>query len=241
MPLTLAAMLALFNDNTSGDISAADGRDVISSLWRIADPALVRGEDADDVNWDGNDVAAGTTLTVTGSQTITEGDGMVSVNYTGQSANDLNAVIFARTISVGDKWRVPTRLLASNADTNFSMIGVVFADGTASTSAISGGMFYIQAAADHMEPIDGTFGSVVLPQSITFTPYLQGFGPWVWFEIEYVSSNTFRTRLSLDGLSFLDMGTTEATTLTPTHVAIVWSKWGTAGTAIATFGPLTKH
>lgn len=35
MPSTLAAMLALYNDNTSGDISAADGRDVISGLYGI--------------------------------------------------------------------------------------------------------------------------------------------------------------------------------------------------------------
>lgn len=33
MPLTLAQMHALFNDNTAGDISAADGRDVIEALY----------------------------------------------------------------------------------------------------------------------------------------------------------------------------------------------------------------
>lgn len=33
MPLTLAQMHALFNDNTSGDISAADGRSVITGLY----------------------------------------------------------------------------------------------------------------------------------------------------------------------------------------------------------------
>jgi hypothetical protein len=38
MPLTLAQMLALFPDNTAGDISAEDGRDVIEGLWRSGDP-----------------------------------------------------------------------------------------------------------------------------------------------------------------------------------------------------------
>lgn len=33
MPMTLAQMQALFNDNTAGDISAADGRDVIEGLY----------------------------------------------------------------------------------------------------------------------------------------------------------------------------------------------------------------
>lgn len=33
MPLTLTQMHALFNDNTAGDISAADGRDVIEGLY----------------------------------------------------------------------------------------------------------------------------------------------------------------------------------------------------------------
>lgn len=240
MPLTLAQMLALLPDNTAGDISAADMRDVATGLWRAADPASTPGDDADGVNWDGNDVAAGTTVTVTGSQTITEGDGLVSVKFNSQSNNDVNAVLSAKTISTGDKWRGAVRLFAR--DEQYSIAGILLTDGTTSTS---NAVFASIVSSDVTNPVRLQLRHGTLTNMATSPIDISDFGlirfiPWLVFEIEYVASNSFTVRFG-DGLSFTNWGASAASvTMTPTHVGIGWTKFGGTEEAIATYGPLIK-
>lgn len=241
MPLTLAQIQALHNDNTTGDISAADGRAISAALFRVADPGLTPGENADDVNWDGNDVASGTTLAISGTETLVEQNGLLSSKFSGQSANDLGGVLFARTISIGDRWRMPVRSFHPN--NSFTFTGICMSDGTAGTSnAFFAGMYADSAPLNIYAMWHGTLTNINTNGGELTSSLASRVMPWLYIELEYVAANSFLLRGSADGLQFIPLSlTAQAKTMTPTHVGPVWSVWGSAHTAVSTYGPLTKH
>src|SRR3990172_7689442 len=129
MPLTLAQIYALITEG--GGNPAADVRAALQALYHRqyeigADP------DTNDVYWDGDDAASGTTVTVTGSQTIIEEGGLLSVRFDGQAANDLNCLLFARTLAIGSRWRTTARTFTRAHD--FTMAALVMTDGVIGTS-----------------------------------------------------------------------------------------------------------
>lgn len=235
---TFAEMNTLLADNTSGDISAVDMRDVIKGLWRrqIA-PYTV--DNAADVYWESNS-GDFTTVTVTGSQTITEREGILSVLFASQTANDLNAFLKARTFSVGDTFA--TRIRIYGQDTNFGMGGIAFTDGTASTSNVAAALAYNQTGAAQVAAWHGTLDNVAtsawnISGSENF-PWSDG----VYVSLEYDAANTFIAQYSADGISWSMLGQTSfAKTMTPTHFGPVWSRWGGGASVMtASFGPFCK-
>lgn len=232
MPLTIAQMLALLPDNTAGDIGADDVRDVTEALF---DKVVSRGAGADDINWDGSDVASMTTVTVTGTQTPTESDGLLSVAFSGQSAEDLNCLLTPVAVAIGDACLTSIRLLSPTQGAAYT-VGVVLTDGTAGTS---NAVFYGWDTFTGIRVLhrEGTLTNMAVSDwQIGAFPLLND---RLWIRVEREATNTFRGWFSPDGISWTTTGKADASfTLTPTHAGICWSAYGNADTAVATFGPL---
>src|SRR5690606_13056067 len=103
---------------SGGTSSGGGGR---GGPWAVD---LTDNADAADVVWDGSKAAAMTTVTVTGTQTITEKQGVLSVLFSGQGTQDYNCLLKAHTFVVGDSFAVPVRFHANG----LAAAGIIFTD-----------------------------------------------------------------------------------------------------------------
>ncbi len=216
---------------------------VLGRTWQ--DPALPNGT-VGDIEWDGTDVAAMTEVTVSGSQTIIESNGLLSVSFTGQSLNDVNCLLSAQTIAIGDEWAVPVRTF-THAPAGGSgvalMAGVILTDGvTSGSNCVFVHLHTGKGDTAHSLVIgrQGTLTAASGATRVTEEILAHSF-PWLWCKIIYNAANSWAIAASPDGLSYTTMGfATFAKTMTPTHVGIGWNNQISSGDAIATFGPLRK-
>lgn len=207
----------------------------------------------DAVWWGGNDLGTGTTLTITGSQTITEAapfsaDPKLSVTaISGISTSDMNCVLFPRTIAVGQIWRCRVRLKGTSNVFAMAMFG--FSDGTIGTSNVVTAFRYINSTSTNMLAAAWHGTLTNLATGVGDTVYAQTTTPiganpvdsTVITEIEYTSANTFAVRYRDPSLALLLAITGVAVTMTPTHIAVGWSSWGAAGsTREVHFGPVYR-
>lgn len=207
--------------------------DVLKRLI-IAPYSLV---DAEDVMWD-SDIGDFTQVTVSGSQTVTERDGSLSVLFAGQSAADFNALLKARTFSVGDAFC--TRLRSSGPATNHNMIGLVFTDGTSDTSNEVSGVVYNGDGTAKFSIWHGTLTSIT-NVAVFENQHILPWNDGAYVKVIYDASNSFEVQWSADGTSWSNLGQGAfAKTMTPTHFGLVWSRWGGSLTATASFGPICK-
>ena len=239
----LAALQALLADNTAGDISAQDARDFLVSVFNRGGSMDPNDSiDSNDTLWDGNDASGMTTVTVTGTDTLTEGNGMLSVRFSGTSSSDINCLLKSHTFSTGDTFSVPIRLFSR--EDNFTMAGIIMTDGTASTSnAIALLTYYQDSSSDLIQEVrHGTLTNMgTAAAAISDWPDRGMHIPWKHHRLEYDASNSFVWAVSPDGLSYTNWGNSAVSkTMTPTHVGVCWSKWGGSDEAIATFGHLRK-
>jgi hypothetical protein len=200
---------------------------------------LTDSTNAADVVWDGTKAAGMTTVTVTGSQTLTEKTNVLSALYSGQSASDYNCLLKAHTFSVGDSWAVPVRLLGGNVSVTVS--GIIFTDGT--TSAANAVAAHLQNHATEAQTrVYTRHGTLTAMTSASAQHNQMGNElPWLWLRLTYQASNTFRKEISPDGISWTTVGVADVSkTMTPTHVGVCWSVEGNTGESIATFGPILK-
>ncbi len=236
---TLAAIQALLADNVAGDISAQDVRDMVVSAYSLL-PDAPASLDPEDIYWSGSDAAAMTEVTISGSQTITERAGKVSVLFTSQAAADYNCLLQARTFAIGDSYAVPIRLFEATSG-NITAAGVIFTDGTISTSfGVIASLLKFTAEQDTRTYL--RHGALQTMTNTAGGSDIRGQAqPWIYTRLTYVAANTFRMELSFDGISWLTAGVADVTrVMTPTHVGVGWSKDGSTGSAIATFGPILK-
>lgn len=230
---TLATILDNLGDGE--DNTAEDVRDAILSSYILL-PDHPSALDAEDIYWQG-DAAGMTTVTVTGSQTLTERVGRLSALFSGQASNDYNCLLRARTFSIGDSFAVPVDLMAYTA-TNVNA-GIIFTDGTASTS---------NGIAAALSWVAGEGTCRVYTRAGTLTNFatlstLRAMKPMshLWMRLTYQAANTWRKQVSIDGVSWSTLGIADASsTLTPTHVGVVWSVDGGATEGAASFGPILK-
>ncbi len=217
---------------------------VLARAW--GDPVVPAGT-AGDIEWDGTDSAGMSEVTVSGSQTIIEQNGLLSVSFEGQSASDFNCLLSAQSFSIGDEWAIPVRVFARpHATSGVSLrAGIVFTDGVLGSSNCVA--FYMQTTAlvaaififvgSHGTLTDGTDTT---PGAVTSEIPVQNF-PWVWMKLTYAAANSWQISVSPDGLSFTTMGeSTFEKIMTPTHVGPMWHNDTAIGDAIATYGPLRK-
>lgn len=202
--------------------------------------------------WAGRDNTYGTLVSNGGSQTFTE----TNVNWprlevsaiSGISNQDLNALMFPASISIGDAWRCEIGLSTSSTD-QFLFGVIVMSNGTTTGSTMVGAYQYRNTTGTSALRGGGTNGtftnfftgvsdSDIVPDTnpLRFASYLM--------EIHYTASNTFVARIyGGDGRVFAGARSSSniSQTLTPTHVGIGWSNYGTTPTApVVTFGPLYK-
>lgn len=201
----------------------------------------------DGVWWNGNDLGTGTTLTITGSQTIAESapfsaEPKLSVTaISGISANDLNCVLFPRTIATGQVWRCRVRLKGTNNIFTMSMLG--FTDGVIGTSNAVGALRYINNASSQSfsQGQHGTLTNLATNVSPTLLVPAANVDSTFITEIEYTSANTFAVRYRDESRALWYEVTAIAKTMTPTHIAVGWSNWGGAGsTREVHFGPVYR-
>lgn len=238
MPLTLAQMLALLPDNTAGDISAADMRDVVAAIAR-GQRAPHSVDDADDVWWE-SDIGDFTTVTVTGTQTVTEKDGFLSVKYSGQSGGDHNGVLKAHTFSIGDSFATRIRLFGPAGQVSFG--GLVFTDGTTSAANAIQVSGYVDAANNTL--VDTLHGTLTAMGSEGFSITARNAFPWLdglYVRLTYTASNSFTAHFSPDGATWSVLGQSAVSkTITPTHFGVTWSKEGGSVESVVSFGPICK-
>lgn len=238
MPLTLAQMLALLPDNTAGDISAADARNVVTAIVR-GQRAPYSVDDAADVWWEGN-IGDFTTVTITGTQTVTEKDGFLAVEYSGQSSLDRNGVLKSRSFSVGDSFAVRIRFLGPAGQ--YSLQGLTFTDGTADTSNMIEVVVYTSNSND--ASVAFHHGTLTNVSTSAWGNALKAHAPWndgVYLRLTYSASNSFLGEASPDGVNWTSFGNAAtAKTMTPTHFGLVWGKEGGANESLVSFGPLCK-
>lgn len=233
MPLTLAAIDALINDNAAGDISAADMRSVARALHR-KNVGAYSLDDAADIWWEG-DSAGMTTVTVTGSQTLTEMDGFLSVNMIGQTAADMNCLLKAHTFSVGDSFCARLGIVGGSQ----SQACVIFTDGTASSSSMMYGGIVSDGGVGKFWQASGTLTSWAGNFNDTFNNYGGGRSD-IYAKLVYVATNSWRVWYSTDGVSWMTPFVAVSFTLAPTHVGIGWMTTVATPGAVATYGPLCK-
>jgi hypothetical protein len=199
--------------------------------------------------WDGDDKASFTEVDVTGSTTWTEsGNGLISCLVSGMTSGDINTLLIAKTISTGDSWYVPIMGVLGHNISGVLQAGVVFTDGTSSTSnAVAAIPQFGLAASGTGDPtslLAGRHGTLtaltnapwVLDGNLPTMPWMLG----IWCRLTYVSANTFRAEFSPDGISWTAFGEADISkTMTPTHVGILVGHFD-ADAAIITHGPLRK-
>lgn len=198
-------------------------------MERLARPLVPHAND--DEFDDGVVDPAWTTLTVTGAQTITENNSKLSVLITtGQTSNDLNALLKAVSLSVGDIYETQTVAAGDTGGSDYVMHGIVMSDGVLSTSNVAAVFLFPPAGAlsRNVSLRPGTFTNLGTPSEYALNTTVNH---GIWLRVEYVSANTFRAYFSVDGISWHASSATVTSTMTPTHVGLVWSTWG--DTAVA--------
>ena len=195
----------------------------------------------DDILWSGEDAAAMTEVTVSGSQTISEVEGLLSVQFDSQTSGDYGALLKAFTFGFGDSFAVPIRMLARSVASQQWDAGLIFTDGTgASANAV---LVHLQQNATNMQ-VTTRHGTLTALTSIgSNAAFGYGIGFFPHFRMTYTSANTFDFLFSPDGISWSAMGYTSVSkTMTPTHFGVAWSRDGTSGgdEGLAGFGPIRK-
>lgn len=236
MPDSLATMLGLINDNTSGDISAADHRATIQALydWIPDEQKYLVGRLADETPHADDDfftAYSGYTEVVpsgTGTWTLTRNG--VGVKFTGQSASHGVAALKAFTPSAPPVTFETAMSAMVKSGGSSAMAGLVLTDGTTTTS----GAYWAGLGASHLLIGGGTTLST-LAQTTVGTGVLDGDG-LVYIRVIWRASNSFARAYSLDGVQWTDFAASPLSlTMTPTHVGFLGSSWTIAGPHLATF------
>lgn len=198
------------------------------------------GWSTDDAVWGAGKVNEFTEVTVTGSQTITERNNVLSIDFTGQSTQDYNCLLKSHTFSVGDSFAVPIRIWPGDSSV-LASAGVVFTDGTGtSANAVAA---HIQQHDDETDTrIYTRHGTLTAMSSVSSRYTMKGLAiPWIWLRLTYQASNTWRKEISVDGISWSTGGISDVSkTMTPTHFGLAWSIDASTGNGFATFGPIQK-
>ena len=231
--------------NVKWQLNTATSPDSVSAYvplpgW-IYDADLIGATATNDYYWDGNDLAGFTEVDITGTTTWTEDKNLISVLVAGMTAEDANCVLIAKTFSIGDAWVVPVIGYLCPAVSAAARAGIIFTDGTVSTS---------NAVFGHIQLDNTTPGNVFLVgrhgtlTSVATAPWVSDNdvgGQFVFYiKLEYPAANTFRLWFSPDGVTYHGFGEADISkTMTPTHVGLAVMVSDADG-GIFTFGPLRK-
>lgn len=241
MPTSLAAMLALINDNTSGDISAADVRTVIQGLWDWVPPLekYKMGRQAGETAHASDDFfttySGYTEQTPTGTAVWGVSRAGLSCVMAGQAGNDICAALKA-VPAAGVPTTIETWASDALSATNNPGWGLIFTNGTASTSSLVGIGKLNDTSTRNLYTFAGTLTSVTATiLSGSPRPHAADAGQYP-LRLTWASSNTFAWSTSSDTQNWTDFSAGNLTpTLTPTHMGLFATSWGSSETEVASF------
>lgn len=230
---TLSALQTLLADNTSGDISPQDARDVLVSSWT---PGWVQYLDhrlsdetphTDDDFFQTDSSADYTDDAVSGTATWQITRGVLSVRYTSQSGG--NAATFIKPItSASAPMTIETRLSVASLKVNWPTAALVFADGTSASSKTiefgTTGNNDLSNAALQLRKGTRT--------DIQASNYNRLVSIWACDYLTYIrliwkSANTWQAAASVDGISWWSKGFADVSyTMTPTHFGFLVTSYG---------------
>lgn len=229
--------------HSSGAVKIDDLTDVDTTTTAPTAGSLLRYDGSDWVPWptkgtyddwfdDGTLDTDWTTLTVTGSQTITESarEQVLSVAFEDQAAGDFNALLKSGgTIATGTKiiTGVKTVLRA-----NYDLVGICFSDGVTSSSNLFAAVVYSNAS--RLTTWDGTFTGATERLAGVWNYGPAGAGDWLYLRLTYVSANTWTAEIG-DGVSWTAYDSSRSFTMTPTHFGLCWSSSGGTSINIGSF------
>ena len=178
-------------------------------------------------------LADNTALTVTGTAVWTVDNGVLSVLYDQQSAEDMAAQIWALTPSAAPvTMEVCVRLLGVRQ--GYNMVAAGFCDGTVAGSTRSSASLYRDNGDSLL--ISATNGTFTSHAAATWDETNSQIGSHLYLRYIWTAVNTFKALVSTDGVSWTDFDNTAATvSYTPTHFFVMASTWGGIQPSLATF------
>lgn len=237
MPLTLAQMHALLNDNTSGDISAEDARDVVEALfdWIPNSQKFLVGRLPGETAHADDDFFATysgyTEQTPTGTAVWAAGPGGLGVKFEDQSSNDMAATL--KAVPGGPPLTIQTAWSTAIYQASNPGVGLVFTDGTAATSTIAG---FGDLSGFGTTTFTGTLTTATVGGTASALERQRLHGGMVHARWVWEASNTFSWALSVDGANWTKFNSGDlSTTITPTHFGLFVSSWSVADPITAVF------
>lgn len=220
----------IYNESTGiFELQVAGSGGVVVPDWVSA---LAKRDDiahADDDEFDDGVVdAAWTHLITSGSPTVTEKRGVLSILTGVQSSNDCNA--FLKPIASGTNVVLEIAFRAFQTNSNYLMIGPVFSTGTTATDNVIWQMSYFSTSLPVLDIRSGTFTNVSTDHNSPGSsgPNYVPLSHW-YQRFEYDSTNGFRQWFSPDGVSWSQLGggwVSNPLGGAPTHMGIGYSTWG---------------
>jgi hypothetical protein len=178
---------------------------------------------ADEFN-DGSLDAAWTQVTAGGSVTWTEAADVLSVSYNANNANKLCCLLRPITISQGAAIETAAWCMANIDVSTYAHACLVFTDGTSVGSKCV--VFYLEAAYNGGTPvlvwptagstINNAAGGSAVPTS---------FGNRAYLRLRWQGTNTWRAERSIDGVTWVPVGSDLSYAMTPTHMGLAVTNW----------------
>lgn len=183
---------------------------------------------ADDEFGDDSFDSAWVEVAPTGSATWTESRSILSAKSASVLSGDMLCRLKAISVSSGGYIETCLRLMSFG---NFSMAGLVFSNGVLTSSTAVGAFVWQGGGGLNARILTGTITSMS-----SATNVFQNVSPQIYTRLVWVSANTWRQQLSVDGVSWTTFGVTDtSSTMTPTHMGVFITNWGGAADALASF------
>jgi hypothetical protein len=198
----------------------------------------------------GSDTSADyTEVTPTGTVNWTFARGRLAARADGQDSAD-GAVLLKPITTASAPMTIETRISHRGVfdPADFLMSGLCFTDGTAVGSLIVTQHIYTDTITPFMStrmltssPWEGNINNVVDNGAPTFTNFHTSDA--VYLRLIWVSANTWAWTVSTNGEDWTDLAdAAEAVTMTPTHIGLLVSDWGSAATdSMCTFDYLRVY
>lgn len=192
--------------------------------------------DSDDEFDDGSKDSDWIETAASGTATWTESNGVLSVLFSGQSANDLATITKpVGTLAIGSGIEVAMRVHSYN---DAAYVGPVFSSGYTTTDNVVWQAFALRG--DQSAFLVHRFRSGTMTAASTEHYQLAGrglIGGWIHMRLVWVTVNTYRAWWSIDGVSWTDYGQGSFTITAvspPARMGVAVSAWGGSGDKLAT-------
>lgn len=215
------------------DISAFSGGGGAGNPWGLFAPD---GSTTVDEEFDGLSGLSWTDAVPasgSGHATWTEGNDVLGVSFGGQSSGAARLHLTSHALAVGEAVETAVTLAGPNLAGGFA--GLAVTDGTTgSSNIILAGLFNSSGFNCLMR--DGTIDAVTSGINVFYGLITSN---RIRMRVKRTATNTYRFEMSINGLSWFQLGADQTWANTPTHVGVAVSSWGvdttTYGDLVASF------